>query len=97
MVPSVVVFQSPTSVPLVVANSDLDFDMAVDDFVVQPIFFSPGVADLLLGLSSSKVLTSKVGGLKSKLVALDIFVGLILAKLDQLCAGSGSSVISSSQ
>ncbi|KAG9295930.1 hypothetical protein G9A89_006669 [Geosiphon pyriformis] len=97
MVPSVVVSQSPTSVFLVVTNSDLDFDMAVDDLFVQPTSFSLGVTDLLLGLSSSKVLTSKVGGLELKLVALNISVGLILAKLDQLCAGSGSLVISLSQ
>ncbi|KAG9287723.1 hypothetical protein G9A89_004126 [Geosiphon pyriformis] len=73
---------SPTSVSLVVANSDLNFDMTVNDLFVQPTSFSPGVTDLLLGLSSFKVLTSKVGGLKLKLVALDISVGLILAKLD---------------
>ncbi|KAG9299623.1 hypothetical protein G9A89_020794 [Geosiphon pyriformis] len=94
MVPSVVVSQFPISVPLVVANSDLDFNMAVDDLFVQPTSFSPGVTNLLLGLSSSKVLTSKVGGLELKLVAFDIFIGSILAKLDQLCAGSSSSVIS---
>ncbi|KAG9289140.1 hypothetical protein G9A89_022449 [Geosiphon pyriformis] len=91
LAPSVVVFQSPTSVFLVVANSDLDFDMMVDDLFVQPTSFSPGVTSSLLGPSSSKVLTSKVGGLESKLVALDISIGLILAKLDQLCAGSSSS------
>ncbi|KAG9296088.1 hypothetical protein G9A89_011940 [Geosiphon pyriformis] len=97
MASSVVVSQFPTSAPLVVANSDLDFDMAVDNPGVRPTSFSPGVANLLLGLSSSKVLTFKVGGLESKLVALDISVGSILAKLDQLCAGSGSLIISSSQ
>ncbi|KAG9297749.1 hypothetical protein G9A89_011264 [Geosiphon pyriformis] len=97
LAPSVVVPQSPISVPLVVANSDLDFDMAVDDSFVQFISLPSGVTGLLLGPSSSKVLTSEVGGLESKLVALDISVGSILAKLDQLCAGSGSSVISSSQ
>ncbi|KAG9289020.1 hypothetical protein G9A89_015569 [Geosiphon pyriformis] len=97
LAPSVIVSQSPTSVPLVVANPNLDFDMAVDDSFVQPTSFSPGVTSSLLGLSSSKVLTSKVGGLESKLVALDISVGSILAKLNQLCAGLGSSVISSSQ
>ncbi|KAG9305913.1 hypothetical protein G9A89_016566 [Geosiphon pyriformis] len=64
---------------------------------VVPTSFSPGVTSSLLGSSSSKVLIFKVGSLESKLVALDISIGLILAKLDQLCAGSGSSVISSSQ
>ncbi|KAG9297233.1 hypothetical protein G9A89_015484 [Geosiphon pyriformis] len=87
----------PTSVSLVVANSDLDFDMAVDDPFVQPTSFSPGVTSSLLSPSSSKVLTSKVGGLESKLVALNISIGSILVKLDQLCAGLGSSVISLSQ
>ncbi|KAG9300792.1 hypothetical protein G9A89_023590 [Geosiphon pyriformis] len=93
MVPSVIVSQFPTSVSLVVVNSDLDFDMAVDDLFVQPTSFSSGVTNSLLGLSSSKVLTSKVGGLELKLVVFDISIGLILAKLDQLCAGSGSSKI----
>ncbi|KAG9289468.1 hypothetical protein G9A89_008029 [Geosiphon pyriformis] len=97
MAPSVVVSQFPSPVSLMVTNSDLDFDMAVDNLVVQPTSFSLGVANSLLGLSSSKVLTSKVGSLESKLVALNISVGSILAKLDQLCAGSGSSVISLSQ
>ncbi|KAG9291994.1 hypothetical protein G9A89_017893 [Geosiphon pyriformis] len=91
--PSVVVSQSP----LVVANSDLNFDMAVDDPFVQPTSFSSGVTSSLLGPSSSKVLTSKVGGLESKLVTLDISIGSILAKLDQLCAGSGPLVVFSSQ
>ncbi|KAG9298306.1 hypothetical protein G9A89_002794 [Geosiphon pyriformis] len=88
---------SPTSVSLVVANSDLDFDMAVDDPFVQPTSFSPGVTSLLLDPSSSKVLTSKVGGLESKLVVFDISVGLILAKLDQLCAGLETKLCSGSQ
>ncbi|KAG9297431.1 hypothetical protein G9A89_020832 [Geosiphon pyriformis] len=43
------------------------------------------------------VLTSKVGVLESKLVALDASIGLILAKLEQLCAGSGSLILSSYQ
>ncbi|KAG9291417.1 hypothetical protein G9A89_021835 [Geosiphon pyriformis] len=89
---SVVVSQSPTSVPLVVAKSDLDFDMAVDDPLVQPTFFSPGVTDSLLDLSSSKV-----GGLELKLVVFDISIDSILAKLDQLCTGLGSLIISLSQ
>ncbi|KAG9285141.1 hypothetical protein G9A89_000642 [Geosiphon pyriformis] len=42
-----------------------------------------------LGLSSSKVLTFKVGGLKSKMMALKVSIGSILGKLDLLCINSG--------
>ncbi|KAG9292962.1 hypothetical protein G9A89_016324 [Geosiphon pyriformis] len=40
--------------------------------------------------SSSKVLISKVGSLKSKIMALEVSIGLILGKLDLLCINSGS-------
>ncbi|KAG9284355.1 hypothetical protein G9A89_023612 [Geosiphon pyriformis] len=62
------------------------FDMILDDTSHDPV-----VALLLplvgsdLGSSSSKVLTSKMGSLESKLVALNASVGAILGKLDQLC------------
>ncbi|KAG9302194.1 hypothetical protein G9A89_020628 [Geosiphon pyriformis] len=74
------------------------FDMILDDTLHDPV-----VALLLpligsnLGSSSSKVLTSKVDSLESKLVALDAFVGAILRKLDQLCTGLGFQTSSSSQ
>ncbi|KAG9291558.1 hypothetical protein G9A89_021977 [Geosiphon pyriformis] len=41
----------------------------------------------ILGLSSSKVLMTKVGSLEFKLVALETSVGSVLVKLDHLCAG----------
>ncbi|KAG9296021.1 hypothetical protein G9A89_011873 [Geosiphon pyriformis] len=43
--------------------------------------------------SSSKVLTTKVGGLKSKMLALEASVGSVLVRLDLLCTGSGSSLL----
>ncbi|KAG9287179.1 hypothetical protein G9A89_001587 [Geosiphon pyriformis] len=43
-----------------------------------------------LGLSSSKVLISKVGGLESKRLAFKVSIGSILEKLDLLCLNSGS-------
>ncbi|KAG9301420.1 hypothetical protein G9A89_018092 [Geosiphon pyriformis] len=73
-----------------VANSDLDFNMVLDVPLTQPISFPSGDNNSQLGHSSSKVLTSKIGVLESKLVALDASIGSILAKLEQMCAGSGS-------
>ncbi|KAG9286815.1 hypothetical protein G9A89_012365 [Geosiphon pyriformis] len=42
-----------------------------------------------LGLSSSKVLTSKVGGLEFKMIALEVSISSILGKLDLLCVNTG--------
>ncbi|KAG9295457.1 hypothetical protein G9A89_013486 [Geosiphon pyriformis] len=55
------------------------------------LVFDGAVAEL--GPSSSKILTSKVGGLESKLSALEASVGFVLAKLDLLCSGSGSVLV----
>ncbi|KAG9296140.1 hypothetical protein G9A89_014732 [Geosiphon pyriformis] len=66
---------------LMVADFDLGSNM--------PIFLSSGNDNFQLGVSSSKVLTSKVGILESKLVVLDASIGSILVKLEQMCAGSG--------
>ncbi|KAG9307234.1 hypothetical protein G9A89_017062 [Geosiphon pyriformis] len=54
-----------------VANSDLDSNMVLDVPLAQPISFPSSNDSSQLGHSSSKVLTSKVGVLESKLVALD--------------------------
>ncbi|KAG9292018.1 hypothetical protein G9A89_017917 [Geosiphon pyriformis] len=43
-----------------------------------------------LSLNSSKILTSKVGGLETKLASLEAFIGLVLARLNLLCSSSGS-------
>ncbi|KAG9294948.1 hypothetical protein G9A89_017742 [Geosiphon pyriformis] len=65
------------------APTAASFNMALDDtsnnFVVTFLLPFSG-SDL--DSSSSKVLTSKVGSLKSKLLALDVSVGAILEKLD---------------
>ncbi|KAG9292285.1 hypothetical protein G9A89_009097 [Geosiphon pyriformis] len=45
-----------------------------------------------LGLSSSKVFTSKVNSLESKMLALEVSIGSILGKLDLLCINLGSLV-----
>ncbi|KAG9300820.1 hypothetical protein G9A89_003169 [Geosiphon pyriformis] len=82
---------------LMINDSDLGSNMVLDVPLIQPISFSSGNDNSQLGLSSSKVLTFKIGVLESKLAALDASIGLILAKLEQMCAGLGPLVLSSSQ
>ncbi|KAG9304013.1 hypothetical protein G9A89_005923 [Geosiphon pyriformis] len=89
--------QPSVSSSLMVANSDLDSNMVLDVPLTQPISFTSGEDSSQLGHSSSKVLTSKIGVLELKLVALNASIGSILAKLEQMCAGSGPLVLSSSQ
>ncbi|KAG9297497.1 hypothetical protein G9A89_020899 [Geosiphon pyriformis] len=62
-----------------VLGLDFGADMVLDDFV--EVFPSPS-GSLGLGPSSSKILTSKVGLLESKLVALEVSIGLVLVKFD---------------
>ncbi|KAG9307278.1 hypothetical protein G9A89_017106 [Geosiphon pyriformis] len=84
-------------VPPPIASTSLalcaDLDMALDVLLATSLSFCPTVDDTNpdFGSSSSKVLTAKVGGLKSKLMALDALVGSVLARLDVLCSGLGSS------
>ncbi|KAG9292087.1 hypothetical protein G9A89_017987 [Geosiphon pyriformis] len=78
--------------PLVVVASviaNMNLDMTLDDITVS---FSPplsAVAGLVVDLSSnsSKVLTTKVGGLESKMVALEVLVESVLKRLNYLCSG----------
>ncbi|KAG9304080.1 hypothetical protein G9A89_005990 [Geosiphon pyriformis] len=74
-------------------NMKLGSDMILDepDSVVIPPF-SVSYDTSSLGSSSSKVLTSKVGCLELKLVALEASVSSVLEKLDQMCAGLDSAV-----
>ncbi|KAG9290833.1 hypothetical protein G9A89_010982 [Geosiphon pyriformis] len=71
MIPLVDTPQLSVSGSLMVANSDLDSNMVLDVPLTQPISFSSGDDNFQLGHSSSKVLTSKIGVLESKLVAFD--------------------------
>ncbi|KAG9300884.1 hypothetical protein G9A89_015340 [Geosiphon pyriformis] len=66
-------------VPSVVANSNSFFDMVLnspDNFSDTPL--SIATDGSVLGLNSFKVLTSKLGSLKSKFVALEVLVNSIL-------------------
>ncbi|KAG9300794.1 hypothetical protein G9A89_023592 [Geosiphon pyriformis] len=71
MIPLVDTPQPFVSGSLMVANSDLNSNMVLDIPLTQPIFFPSGDDNSQLGHSSSKVLTSKIGVLESKLIALN--------------------------
>ncbi|KAG9291508.1 hypothetical protein G9A89_021927 [Geosiphon pyriformis] len=87
-----------SSQPLVVpgsVNVEFGSDMVLDKLksaVPPPSLVFSGASSL--GSSSSKILTSKVGCLESKLMALEALVCSVLEKLDQMCADSGSAVSS---
>ncbi|KAG9295291.1 hypothetical protein G9A89_021222 [Geosiphon pyriformis] len=66
------------------SNLALNSDIVVDSMVVLPSL-SPlvvGNTGPKLSLSNSKILTTKVGGLKSKIMALKVLVDLVLTRLD---------------
>ncbi|KAG9292133.1 hypothetical protein G9A89_005277 [Geosiphon pyriformis] len=95
LVPSTLTFSSQNLVVSVMANVGFDSDMALDD--PKPVLFlSPLVlfSTSDLGSSSSRILTSKVDCLKSKLMALEASVCSVLEKLDQMCTGLGFAVSS---
>ncbi|KAG9300094.1 hypothetical protein G9A89_018371 [Geosiphon pyriformis] len=68
-------------------------DMAVDSVMVLFSLSLPVVeiASSEFSLSSSKILITKVGGLKPKIIILEVSVSLVLARLDSLCFNLGSS------
>ncbi|KAG9300875.1 hypothetical protein G9A89_015331 [Geosiphon pyriformis] len=69
---------------LVPLDSVVDSDMALNNTLASSIFLFLVVVDTVANLSSSssKVLTTKVGGLESKLVALEVLLELVLEKLN---------------
>ncbi|KAG9295739.1 hypothetical protein G9A89_008967 [Geosiphon pyriformis] len=79
-------------------TSNVDSDMIVDTALVSSDTLPSIVHDAIVELSSSssKVLTAKVGGLETKLIALEASVGSVLDKLNSLCSGSGLSASLSS-
>ncbi|KAG9303324.1 hypothetical protein G9A89_013650 [Geosiphon pyriformis] len=73
----------------------LNSDMAVDSVIMPSSSFSPSllIGNVIsdLSLSSSKVITTKVDGLESKMMALEVSVSSVLTRLDSLCSGLGLS------
>ncbi|KAG9302175.1 hypothetical protein G9A89_020609 [Geosiphon pyriformis] len=89
----------PLLVVLVCVVFGLNSDMTLDGALVFFIPLSPAVNNTVINLSSSssKVLTTKVGDLESKMLALEISVESVLEKLNCLCSNLDSSTLSSSQ
>ncbi|KAG9302346.1 hypothetical protein G9A89_011772 [Geosiphon pyriformis] len=69
--------------------SNLDINMALDSVLMLSAPSLSAVDSAVADLSSNsfRVLTSKMGGLKLKIVALEVLVNLVLEKLDCLCSG----------
>ncbi|KAG9283982.1 hypothetical protein G9A89_005489 [Geosiphon pyriformis] len=77
------------SVVPIVVNVDSDLNMVLNGSMVVPA--TPSIVSAL-GFNSSKILTTKMDCLESKLVALEASIGSVLVKLDQLCIGLGGLV-----
>ncbi|KAG9284387.1 hypothetical protein G9A89_023644 [Geosiphon pyriformis] len=84
-----------SSAPLPVAPVSLtlilDLDMVLNNVLVSFTLFPSVGSDLVANFSSgsSKVLTTKVDGLESKMVALETSINLVLGRLNCLCSGLG--------
>ncbi|KAG9306308.1 hypothetical protein G9A89_018191 [Geosiphon pyriformis] len=81
--------------PLAVFTSlalEVNSDMVLDGAPEPSAFsFSTVVNDTSgFNLSSSKILTTKVGGLELKMMSLKASINLVLNRLNYLCSGSGS-------
>ncbi|KAG9286456.1 hypothetical protein G9A89_014622 [Geosiphon pyriformis] len=89
---------SLSKVPVTVV-SDLDSDMILDGkyMVYTPSLLVVNDTATTISPSSSKVLTTKVSGLESKIVALEVSVESVLEKLDYLCLSLGLSAAFTSQ
>ncbi|KAG9296330.1 hypothetical protein G9A89_014922 [Geosiphon pyriformis] len=93
LVPPALTSSSQNLVVPVVITVEIDSDMALDDpkpVLLPSSFVSSSTSNL--GLSSSKILISKVGCLESKLMALEASVCSVLEKFDQICTGSDSAM-----
>ncbi|KAG9298303.1 hypothetical protein G9A89_002791 [Geosiphon pyriformis] len=80
------------------ANGNTDSNMVLDGpRLVLSSLSAVLSGTLTLGSSSSKILTAKMGCLKSKLVAFKTFVSSVFTKLEQISAGLGFLASFSSQ
>ncbi|KAG9304125.1 hypothetical protein G9A89_019687 [Geosiphon pyriformis] len=77
---------SPTAIV-----SDMDLGLALDSTLLSSASSFPNVGKSFVDFSpsSSKVLTAKIGSLKSNMMALEALIRLVLGRLDHLCSGSG--------
>ncbi|KAG9296522.1 hypothetical protein G9A89_015114, partial [Geosiphon pyriformis] len=79
LVPMVPSSGAPPLVGSVPLAPVLDFDMALNSELASSNLYSPSI-DMGFNSSSSKVLTTKVGGLESKMSALEASVSSVLAR-----------------
>ncbi|KAG9285089.1 hypothetical protein G9A89_009900 [Geosiphon pyriformis] len=89
---------SPPAVPVcVVLGIDLNMVLDCTSLISNP--FPSVISDTapIISPSSSKVLTTKIGDLESKMVALEVLVESVLEKLDCLCSDLGSLAASISK
>ncbi|KAG9293686.1 hypothetical protein G9A89_019023 [Geosiphon pyriformis] len=87
LVPTTQVVLLAASVSMLAPDTDMVLDVPQLSFSPLSPVLEDKVVDL--GLSSSKVLTSKVGGLESKMMAFKVSISSILGKLDLLCLNLG--------
>ncbi|KAG9304676.1 hypothetical protein G9A89_021456 [Geosiphon pyriformis] len=75
-------------------TANMNLDMILDDTIMSSLPSLSAVADSVVNLSSSssKVLTTKVGGLESKMMALEVSVESVLERLDRLCSDMNNLV-----
>ncbi|KAG9296904.1 hypothetical protein G9A89_006859 [Geosiphon pyriformis] len=89
---------SPSEVSVtVVPGLDLDMVLNGESMIFTPSSLVVNDTAITINPSSSKVLTTKVGGLESKMVALEVSVESVLEKLDHLCSDLGFSAAFISQ
>ncbi|KAG9299545.1 hypothetical protein G9A89_020716 [Geosiphon pyriformis] len=76
-----------SSIVFVPAALGVSSDIVLDDRSTLSVlpFSGAGGSAVVLSSSGSKVLTSKVGGLESKMSAMKASIGAVLARLDFLC------------
>ncbi|KAG9302485.1 hypothetical protein G9A89_006449 [Geosiphon pyriformis] len=97
LIPLTVSLFASLSVASVFLAPVLDLDMVLDNVLV--LFTSSVGSDLVANFSSSsfKILTTKMGRLESKMVALKASINSVLGRLNCLCSGLGLSTLSSFQ
>ncbi|KAG9297604.1 hypothetical protein G9A89_007679 [Geosiphon pyriformis] len=78
-----------------VSLSGLNSNMAMNNVLVPsvPLFIDVNVNVSGFSSNNSKVLTTKVDGLESKMMTLDASINLVLVKLDRLCSGLGFDLV----
>ncbi|KAG9300299.1 hypothetical protein G9A89_011372 [Geosiphon pyriformis] len=86
-------------VSLTAIVSDIDSGLALNSTLLSSVSSPPNVGESIvdLSLSSSKVLTAKIGSLESNIVALEASVRSVLNRLNHLLSGLGSLAFPPSQ